>query len=54
MGNIEKYNTASDLRIAIEYYTELTVMEHQSGKITKDADKAWKRVEKLINQLVEL
>ena len=54
MGNIEKYNTASDLRIAIEYYTELTVMEHQSGKMTKDADKAWKKVEKLINQLVEL
>ena len=54
MGNIEKYNTASDLRIAIEYYTELTVMEHQSGTMTKDADKAWKKVEKLINQLVEL
>jgi len=51
MSTIERYNTASDLRMAIEYYTELTVIEHQSGKITKDADKAWKRVEKLIHEL---
>jgi len=54
MGNIEKYNTASDLRIAIEYYTELTVIEHENCQMTKDADRAWSKVEKLINQLVEL
>jgi hypothetical protein len=50
---MDKQWTASDLRIAIEYYTELTVNEHMSGKITKEADKAWKKVEKLINQLAE-
>jgi hypothetical protein len=50
---MDKQYLAGDLRIAIEYYTELTVNEHMSGKITKEADKAWKKVEKLINQLVE-
>jgi hypothetical protein len=51
---MDKQAIASDLRIAIEYYTELTVNEHTTGKITKDADKAWKKVEKLINQLAEV
>ena len=50
---MDKQWTASDLRMAIELYTMLTVDEHMSGKITKEADKAWKKVEKLINQLVE-
>jgi hypothetical protein len=50
---MDKQTTASDLRIAIEYYTELTVEEHMSSKITKEADKAWKKIEKLINQLAE-
>ena len=50
---MDKQAIASDLRSAIEYYTELTVNEHMSGKITKEADKAWKKVEKLINQLAE-
>jgi hypothetical protein len=50
---MDKQTIASDLRIAIEYYTELTVNEHLSGKITKQAEKAWKKVENLINQLAE-
>ena len=50
---MEKQTIASDLRIAIEYYTELTVNEHMSGKMDKEADKAWKKVEKLINQLIK-
>jgi hypothetical protein len=50
---MDKQTIASDLRIAIEYYTELTVNEHLSGEISKDAVKAWKRVEKMINQLAE-
>ena len=50
---MDKQWTASELRSAIEYYTELTVNEHMSGRITEEADKAWKKVEKLINQLAE-
>ena len=41
----------SSLKAMIHYYTELTVNEHQSGVINKDAEKAWKKIEKLINQL---
>jgi hypothetical protein len=48
---IDKLETASSLRSAIEHYTELTVNEHMSGKITKDADMAWKRIENLIGKL---
>ena len=44
---------ASELRSAIAYYTDLTVEEHKSGKLNKEADKAWKKVEKLINKLTE-
>jgi hypothetical protein len=51
MENINKQFTASELRSEIEHYTELTVIEHQSGKMTKDAEKAWKRIENLIHQL---
>jgi hypothetical protein len=50
---MNRLDLASDLRIAIEYYTELTVNEHMSGKVTKEADKAWKKIEKLINKLAE-
>jgi hypothetical protein len=50
---IDRLEVASSLRSAIEHYTELTVNEHMSGKITKDADIAWKKIEKLINQLTE-
>ena len=42
---------ASELRSQIAYYTELTVNEHMSGKLDKEADKTWKKVEKLINKL---
>jgi hypothetical protein len=48
---MDKAWIASELRSAIAYYTELTVDEHMSGKLNKQADKAWKKVEKLINQL---
>jgi len=50
---IDKLGIASDLRIAIEYYTELTVNEHLTQTLNKDADKAWKKVDKLIKQLAE-
>ena len=50
---IDKSRIASDLRIAIEYYTELTVNEHLTQTLNKDADKAWKKVYKLIKQLAE-
>jgi hypothetical protein len=50
---IDRLEVASSLRSAIEYYTELTIDEHLSGKLNKDADIAWKKIEKLINQLTE-
>jgi hypothetical protein len=50
---MNKQIITSDLRMAIELYTVLTVEEHMSGKITKEADKAWKKIQKLINQLAE-
>jgi hypothetical protein len=50
---IDKLEVASSLRSAIEYYTELTVDEHLSGKLNKDADVAWKKIEDLITKLTE-
>jgi hypothetical protein len=50
---IDKLRIASDLRMAVELYTVLTVEEHMSGNITKEAEKAWKKVQELINQLAE-
>jgi hypothetical protein len=50
---MDKAWIASELRSAIAYYTDLTVEEHMSGKLNKEADKAWKKVEKLINKLAE-
>jgi hypothetical protein len=50
---IDRLEVASSLRSAIEYYTELTIDEHLSGKLNKEADKTWKKIEKLINQLTE-
>jgi hypothetical protein len=50
---IDKESIASELRIAIEYYTELTVNEHLTQTIGKDAEMAWKKCDKLINKLVE-
>ena len=46
---LDKQIIASDLRMMIEYYTELTVDEHLSNKTTKEADKAWNKIERLIN-----
>jgi hypothetical protein len=51
MSNFDKAWIASELRSQIAYYTELTVNEHKTGKLDKEADKAWKKVEKLINTL---
>jgi len=51
MRNIDKQFIASELKAAIYHYAALTVIEHQSGKITRDAEKAWKRIENLIRQL---
>lgn len=48
---IDKLAVASSLRSVIEHYTELTVNEHLSGQITKDADKAWNKVVELIDKL---
>ena len=50
---MDKAWIASELRSAIAYYPEVTVNEHMSGKLDKEADKAWKKVEKLINKLAE-
>ena len=50
---MDKAWIASELRSQIAYYTELTVNEHMSGKLDKEADKAWKKVDKLINKLTE-
>jgi hypothetical protein len=50
---MNRQETASNLRAMIEYYTELTVEEHLTSEINKDADKAWKKIEKLINKLAE-
>ena len=48
---IDKLKIASDLRAQIGYYTELTVEEHQSGKITKKADRAWVKITNHIDTL---
>ena len=53
MSNLDKAWIASELRSQIAYYTELTVNEHMSGKLDKEADKTWKKVEKLINKLTK-
>jgi len=53
LNEINKSWIASELRSQIAYYTELTVNEHMSGKLNKEADKAWKKVDKLINKLTE-
>jgi hypothetical protein len=50
-ARMDKAWIASELRSQIAYYTELTVNEHISGKLDKEADKTWKKVEKLINKL---
>ena len=51
---MDKAWVASELRSAIAYYTDLTVEEHMSSTVNKEADKAWKKVEKLINKLAEV
>jgi hypothetical protein len=48
---MNQQETASSLRSMIHYYTELTVEEHLTKKINKDADKAWNKIVKLIEKL---
>ena len=43
----------SDLRSLIEHYTELTVEEHMTGKINKEADQTWNKILVLIYKLEE-
>jgi hypothetical protein len=50
---IDKAAIGSDLRSLIEYYTELTVEEHMTGKINKAADQTWNKILVLIHKLVE-
>jgi hypothetical protein len=50
---IDKAAIGSDLRSLIEYYTELTVEEHMTGKINKEADQTWNKILVLIHKLVE-
>jgi hypothetical protein len=50
---IDKAVLGSDLRSLIEYYTELTVEEHMTGKINKEADQTWNKILVLIHKLVE-
>ena len=51
---MDKAWLASELRSMIGYYTDLTVDEHMSGKINKEADKAWEKIQNLINKLAEV
>jgi hypothetical protein len=50
---IDKATIGSDLRSLIEYYTELTVEEHMTGKINKEADQTWNKILVLIHKLTE-
>ena len=50
MLNVEE--VASQLRSDIQYYVDLTVEEHQTQKLNKEADKIWKKIERQINLLV--
>lgn len=48
---MDKLLIGSELRSLIEYYTEVTVEEHMTGKLNKEADKAWNKIIQLINKL---
>ena len=50
---IDKAAIGSDLRSLIEYYTELTVEEHMTGKINKAADQTWNKIIVLIYKLTD-
>ena len=49
--DMDKLLIASNLRSLIEYYTELTVEEHMTSTLNKEADKTWKKILRLINKL---
>jgi hypothetical protein len=48
---MDKLLMGSQLRSLIEYYAEVTVEEHMTGKLNKEADKTWKKITQLINKL---
>lgn len=50
---MDKKMIASDLRSAIEHYTECTVNEHLLERINPESDEAWNHIKELINKLVE-
>ena len=50
---IDKAAIGSNLRSLIEHYTELTVEEHMTGKINKEADQTWNKIIVLIYKLTE-
>ena len=48
---MDKLLRGSQLRSLIEYYAEVTIEEHMTGKLNKEADKTWKKITQLINKL---
>jgi hypothetical protein len=50
---MDKNAIGSSLRSLIEHYTELTVEEHMSSKISKEADQTWNKILVLIYKLTE-
>jgi hypothetical protein len=48
---MDKLLMGSQLRSLIEYYAEVTIEEHMTGKLNKEADKTWKKITQLINKL---
>jgi hypothetical protein len=50
---MDKNAIGSSLRSLIEHYTELTVEEHMTGKVNKEADQTWNKIVVLIYKLTE-
>jgi hypothetical protein len=48
---MDKLLIGSQLRSLIEYYAEVTVEEHMTGKLNKEADKTWKKITQLVTLL---
>ena len=48
---MDKWSIGSELKGLIEHYTELTVNEHMSGQLNKEADVTWNEITQLINKL---
>ena len=50
---MDKQAVASRLKSAIQWYTDVTIEEHQTCIINPEADEAWETIEECIKQLVE-